>query len=101
MTARIAATGFGENAFLMFFFAAFATAAAVVFALYARRYQVRDQPTGVRRGSALRHAVVGVPSQAASATAVRPGGAQSWRVMWPSNDPAPEDVPLAKSMAPR
>ena len=42
VTARIAATGFGENAFLMFFFAAFATAAAVVFALYARRYQVRD-----------------------------------------------------------
>ncbi len=42
VTARIAATGFGENAFLMFFFAVFACAAAVAFALYARRYPLRD-----------------------------------------------------------
>ncbi len=42
VTARIAATGFSENAFLMFFFAAFAFTAAVFFALYARRYPVQD-----------------------------------------------------------
>jgi POT family proton-dependent oligopeptide transporter len=42
VTSRIAATGYSENAFLMFFFAAFATAAAVGFALYARGYQARD-----------------------------------------------------------
>ncbi len=39
---RIAATGFSENAFLMFFFAAFAFVAALVFALYARRYPMQD-----------------------------------------------------------
>jgi POT family proton-dependent oligopeptide transporter len=39
---RIAATGLGENAFLMFFFAAFAFLAALAFALYARRYPVQD-----------------------------------------------------------
>ena len=42
VTARIATTGFSENAFLMFFFAVFAFLAAVAFALYARRYPVRD-----------------------------------------------------------
>ena len=41
-TARIAATGLSENAFLMFFFAAFAFAAAVAFALYARNYRMQD-----------------------------------------------------------
>jgi POT family proton-dependent oligopeptide transporter len=39
---RIAATGFSENAFLMFFFAAFAFVAALAFALYARRYPMQD-----------------------------------------------------------
>jgi POT family proton-dependent oligopeptide transporter len=39
---RIAATGLGENAFLMFFFAAFAFLAALAFALYARRYPLQD-----------------------------------------------------------
>ena len=42
VTAWIAATGFGERAFLMFFFAAFAAAAALAFALYARRYPMQD-----------------------------------------------------------
>jgi POT family proton-dependent oligopeptide transporter len=42
VTARIASTGFSENAFLMFFFAAFAFTAALIFALYARRYPVQD-----------------------------------------------------------
>ena len=39
---RIAATGFSENAFLMFFFAAFAFIAALAFALYARNYRMQD-----------------------------------------------------------
>ena len=39
---RIAATGLSQNAFLMFFFAAFAFAAAVGFALYARGYPMQD-----------------------------------------------------------
>ncbi|HET9819570.1 MAG TPA: oligopeptide:H+ symporter [Rhodanobacteraceae bacterium] len=42
ITDWIASTGFGENAFLMFFFAAFAALAALVFALYARRYPMQD-----------------------------------------------------------
>jgi POT family proton-dependent oligopeptide transporter len=42
VTARIATTGLSENAFLMFFFAAFAFVAALAFAVYARNYQVRD-----------------------------------------------------------
>jgi POT family proton-dependent oligopeptide transporter len=42
VTARIAGTGFSEPAFLMFFFAAFAFAAALAFALYARRYPLQD-----------------------------------------------------------
>ena len=42
VTARIAGTGLGENAFLMFFFAAFALLAALAFALYARRYPMQD-----------------------------------------------------------
>lgn len=42
VTARIAASGISENAFLMFFFAGFAFLAALVFALYARRYPVQD-----------------------------------------------------------
>ncbi len=40
--ARIAASGVGQNAFLMFFFAAFAFAAALAFAVYARRYVMQD-----------------------------------------------------------
>lgn len=40
--ARIAATGVTQNAFLMFFFAAFAFAAALAFAAYARRYPMQD-----------------------------------------------------------
>jgi POT family proton-dependent oligopeptide transporter len=40
--ARITATGLGQNAFLMFFFAAFAFLAALAFALYARRYPMQD-----------------------------------------------------------
>jgi POT family proton-dependent oligopeptide transporter len=40
--ARIAATGLGQNAFLMFFFAGFAFLAALAFALYARRYPMQD-----------------------------------------------------------
>ncbi len=42
VTARIAQTGLGENAFLMFFFAGFAFLAALAFALYARRYPMQD-----------------------------------------------------------
>ncbi len=42
VTARIAETGWSENAFLMFFFAAFAFAAAAVFGLYARSYPMQD-----------------------------------------------------------
>ncbi|RYD14046.1 MAG: MFS transporter [Lysobacteraceae bacterium] len=42
VTERIAQSGVGENAFLMFFFAAFAFAASLVFALYARRYPMQD-----------------------------------------------------------
>jgi POT family proton-dependent oligopeptide transporter len=40
--ARIATTGLSENAFLMFFFAAFAFVAAVAFAAYARTYKMQD-----------------------------------------------------------
>ncbi len=39
---QIASTGLSENAFLMFFFAAFAFVAAFAFALYARRYPMQD-----------------------------------------------------------
>ncbi len=42
VTAHIAGTGFSEPAFLMFFFAVFAFAAALAFALYARRYPLQD-----------------------------------------------------------
>ena len=42
VTSQIAQTGMGENAFLMFFFAAFAFAAALLFALYAKRYPMQD-----------------------------------------------------------
>ena len=42
VTRRIAASGLGENAFLMFFFAGFALLAALVFALYARGYPLQD-----------------------------------------------------------
>ena len=42
VTARIAATGYSENAFLMFFFAVFAFAAALAFAAYARTYPMQD-----------------------------------------------------------
>jgi POT family proton-dependent oligopeptide transporter len=42
VTNWIAGTGFGETAFLMFFFAGFAALAATVFALYARRYPMQD-----------------------------------------------------------
>ncbi len=38
----IAGTGLSENAFLMFFFAAFAFVAALAFAAYARRYPMQD-----------------------------------------------------------
>jgi POT family proton-dependent oligopeptide transporter len=38
----IAGTGMGETAFLMFFFAGFAFVAALIFALYARRYPMQD-----------------------------------------------------------
>lgn len=44
VTTLIASTGFGENAFLMFFFAAFVAVAALVVALYARRYPMQDCP---------------------------------------------------------
>lgn len=40
--AKIASTGYSENAFLMFFFAAFAFVAALAFALYARTYPMQD-----------------------------------------------------------
>jgi POT family proton-dependent oligopeptide transporter len=40
--ARIAATGWSQNAFLMFFFAGFALAAAAAFAAFARRYPLQD-----------------------------------------------------------
>jgi POT family proton-dependent oligopeptide transporter len=39
---HIAGTGLSENAFLMFFFAAFAFLAAAAFALYARGYPMQD-----------------------------------------------------------
>jgi POT family proton-dependent oligopeptide transporter len=39
---QIANTGLSENAFLMFFFAAFAFVAALAFALYARTYPMQD-----------------------------------------------------------
>src|SRR5262245_12145615 len=42
VTSRIAETGLGETAFLMFFFAAFALIVAAVFGLYARRYPVQS-----------------------------------------------------------
>ncbi|RAP58114.1 oligopeptide:H+ symporter [Oleiagrimonas sp. MCCC 1A03011] len=42
VTHQIAQSGIGENAFLMFFFAGFAFLAALVFALYARRYPLQD-----------------------------------------------------------
>jgi POT family proton-dependent oligopeptide transporter len=40
--ARIATTGYSENAFLMFFFAIFAFVAALAFAAYARTYPMQD-----------------------------------------------------------
>jgi POT family proton-dependent oligopeptide transporter len=40
--ARIAETGLGETAFLMFFFAAFALVVALAFAWYAMRYPMQD-----------------------------------------------------------
>ena len=42
VTSQIASTGLSENAFLMFFFAAFAFVAALAFAMYARGYQMQD-----------------------------------------------------------
>ncbi|MFN3702782.1 MFS transporter [Thermomonas sp.] len=42
VTARIAAAGWSENAFLMFFFAMFAFVAALAFAAYARTYPMQD-----------------------------------------------------------
>ncbi|HET8898213.1 MAG TPA: oligopeptide:H+ symporter [Rhodanobacteraceae bacterium] len=42
VTAWVAGTGLSEMAFLMFFFAAFALLAALLFALYARRYPMQD-----------------------------------------------------------
>jgi POT family proton-dependent oligopeptide transporter len=42
VTGWVAATGLEETAFLMFFFAGFAALAALVFALYARHYPMRD-----------------------------------------------------------
>ncbi|MFC6839048.1 oligopeptide:H+ symporter [Xanthomonas theicola] len=42
VTAHIGSTGLSETAFLMFFFAAFAFAAALMFGLYARRYRMVD-----------------------------------------------------------
>jgi POT family proton-dependent oligopeptide transporter len=49
VTSAIASTGLSENAFLMFFFAAFAFLAAAAFAAYARRYPMQDnyRVTGV------------------------------------------------------
>jgi len=48
MIAWIATTGYSENAFLMFFFAAFALVAAAAFAIYARNYRMQDhyRPVG-------------------------------------------------------
>ena len=42
VTSQIGMTGLSETAFLMFFFAGFALLAALVFALYARRYPMQD-----------------------------------------------------------
>ncbi|UYB53973.1 oligopeptide:H+ symporter [Xanthomonas sp. AM6] len=42
VTAHIGSTGLSETAFLMFFFAAFAFVAALLFGLYARRYRMVD-----------------------------------------------------------
>ncbi len=42
VTSRIAASGISENAFLMFFFAGFAMLSGLVFALYARRYPLKE-----------------------------------------------------------
>ena len=42
VTSHIVGIGLSENAFLMFFFALFAFAAAAVFALYARSYPMQD-----------------------------------------------------------
>lgn len=42
VTAQIAGTGLSETAFLMFFFALFAFAAAAAFAWYAKRYPMQD-----------------------------------------------------------
>ena len=42
VTSQIGLTGLSETAFLMFFFAGFALLAALVFALYARRYPMQD-----------------------------------------------------------
>ncbi|MGQ4659467.1 POT-type proton-dependent oligopeptide transporter [Lysobacter sp. F6437] len=42
VTASIAGTGYSENAFLMFFFAAFAFVAALAFAMYAKHYPMQD-----------------------------------------------------------
>jgi proton-dependent oligopeptide transporter, POT family len=42
VTAQITATGFSENAFLMFFFAGFAFVAGLAFAMYARSYPMQD-----------------------------------------------------------
>ena len=42
VTAQIASTGLSENAFMMFFFAAFALLTALAFGLYARRYPLAD-----------------------------------------------------------
>ncbi len=39
---QIASSGLSETAFLMFFFALFAFAAAAIFALYARHYPLQD-----------------------------------------------------------
>jgi len=39
---HIESTGLSENAFLMFFFAAFALVVAACFAWYARRYPMQD-----------------------------------------------------------
>ena len=42
VSARIADTGLSENAFMMFFFAGFALLAALIFAMYAKRYPMTD-----------------------------------------------------------
>jgi proton-dependent oligopeptide transporter, POT family len=46
VTDAVAKTGMSVDAFLMFFFAAFAFASAVVFRLYARRYKMLDNYLG-------------------------------------------------------